>query len=337
MEHKERIIFFCQSNREKQISGKISDTLLFGLNHQPHPVTYVGWPTFFITRALAHFWFPLYTLLLALRYRFSGDIFIVQDAFIGTIGLLRRLHLVPKTIFLNIAFYSIYNKSGLLGKKYLLMAAKSVDGTIILRKNYHPFNKNPPNTFFIPLGIDTTYFVPSAKQKEFIISVGRAERDHMRVLKIARRTGMPFVVVTGKKDAVQNTVPNVAMFQEIPLQKLRELYSECKAALILFKPDPTGMAFGGQTVVLELLSMNKPIIINHADWLRDYGLDRNPNITIVKTDDDVVKALGAVRPYESHTFIEHKLSTKTFGKKIHKVIDHVLASHDVKESDSIFY
>ncbi len=321
---------FCQANREQQLAGTMPDTLLFGANRLKHPVTYVGWPKSFLARALAKFAFPLYGWALALRHR-NADLFIVQDAF-AHVGLLRKFWLVPPTIFLNIALYKMLERTGSVGTWLLHRAAEGFDVTLLLRERYPPFDgKLPTPTRFIPLGIDTDYFKPREHPAHgtFLLSSGRYMRDHQAAIELSRTTGMPVTVSVGAKDVIKDIPPTVRVLREIHIRELREEYQDCKAALLLFRFDPNSFEYSGQTAILELLALNKPVLTTPQNWHKDYGLNINPNLLPVSDISEVPAALARLKHHESRKLVVDKFSTATFAKEldalIHDVLDGKLA------------
>ena len=138
MRKQKKIVFLCQANREqllKENNNSSPDTILFGLNRiKDYNIIFTGWPKSFIGRVIAHFSFSTYAILIAIRH-INADLLIIQDPF-WILGILRKLRILPPTIFLNIAIYATIQKSNLLSRKIISYAVNGFDLTILLSQNH---------------------------------------------------------------------------------------------------------------------------------------------------------------------------------------------------------
>ena len=132
-----------------------------------------------------------------------------------------------KYVLLNISLNRTIsaNKDRKLKKAFLMWFLKELDRVVCLSSTQKehlekeaPFLKN--KTFFVPLGIDATYFKPVYEDRDnFILSVGRDNgRDYKTVVEVARM--MPeekFHIVASERNlkGIKNIPNNVELFFDI--------------------------------------------------------------------------------------------------------------------------
>lgn len=335
MKKQNKIVFLCQANREqllKKDNKALPDTILFGLNRlKKYNIIFTGWPKSFIGRIIAHFSFPFYAILTSIKY-INSDLIIVQDPF-WILGLLRKLKILPPTIFLNISIYATFQKSNNLIKKILTFAVNGFDLTILLRKKYPPFyNSFKGETYFLPLGIDVEFYRldKKYKQEDFILSLGGSKKganDYDAIIKFAKGIKNKIILVTPKGEVKSKLPNNIELKESIPRLEVRELYRKCFCGIILFKKDSTNQFYGGQTTILELLSHNKPIITNYQEWITDYDLNKNPNVIIVNNTSEAINALKKIKKHNSRELIEKKFSTKKVALEMEQLIDKFMSNN----------
>jgi len=330
MRKQKKIVFLCQANREQLLKNNNNnsspDTILFGLNRiKNYNIIFTGWPKSFIGRVIAHFSFSTYAIIIAIRH-INADLLIIQDPF-WILGILRKLRILPPTIFLNIAIYATIQKSNLLSRKIISYAVKGFDLTILLRKKYPPFyNSFKGKTYFLPLGIDVEFYKINKKYKQenFILSLGGSKKysnDYNAIIEFAKRIKNKIILVTPEGDVKDKLPNNIELRERIPRIAVRDLYRKCSCGIILFKKDPTNQFYGGQTSILEFLAHNKPIITNYQQWIKDYNLDNNSNIIIVNNISEAVNAIKNIKKNSSRKLIEAKFSTKKVALEMKKIIN----------------
>lgn len=130
---------------------------------------------------------------------------------------------------------------------------------------------------FIPFGVDTDFHV-SASQAEggaYVVSAGRdSGRDYPTLLKAAKRSAHPFVIVATHRNIPPGMVipENVTVRYNLSAKELRELYAQARLVVVPSKSEdtPDGSDCSGQTVTLEAMASGKAVIATDRDWIRDY-------------------------------------------------------------------
>jgi len=122
------------------------------------------------------------------------------------------------------------------------------------------------------LGVDIDYFTPEYNWGEdYIISIGRnPHRDYRTLFEAIEQTRLPSVVICSRQNIAGLKVPdNCRILFDLPISEVRRWLGGAKMCIV-----PTRLTAypTGQTVVLQAMSMQKPVITTDKAWLAEYGI-----------------------------------------------------------------
>ena len=130
---------------------------------------------------------------------------------------------------------------------------------------------------FCPLGVDTSFFAPGPADGQGAAgaSVGSNEgKDFLTLVEALRTLDLPWLVVTDPRNAalIEAADPpdGLQVRVAVPIDALRDVYRAAPVTVIPLHPATFS---SGQTVMLELLSLGRPLVITDAPSIRDYVRD----------------------------------------------------------------
>lgn len=327
--------------KQRYDSHEGPDTLLYGLNHlaRKHDVSFSD------DGFSKNFWWlvclPFETLLIKLTgYGFKLSQVLTNivninksDCVIGCgssaglpLGLLRSFGFfkTTKLVLVNIGLVDSWDKYPIVVKLFYKLIYKNIDSiicfseaerNIITKKVKIAENK----TYFLPLGIDTNFFSAKAKLSgEFILSVGRDKgRDFSLIYELARTLETEkFVVITSHRNVLGLETPsNLKVLFDVDYQVLLEHYKKAKVIVLSLKPVERA---SGQLVLLEALSMNKPVVATFSPGLLA-GYEKLNNL-VVSTTSDLFSIQKAVLSVLSGKTKLNKNSTRIIKKNYSSAI-----------------
>lgn len=133
---------------------------------------------------------------------------------------------------------------------------------------------SPPPVEFIPFGVDTDAFAPSgAEPRVDVVAIGAdPHRDYRLLAAVAARTpDVSYAAVTAPEQAaLLRGLPNVAVETSVPFGRITERLA---AGRVVGLPVVDNAYSGATTVLLQALSMAKPVVVTRTGAIADgYGL-----------------------------------------------------------------
>lgn len=116
--------------------------------------------------------------------------------------------------------------------------------------------------FFRPLDVGT---------EDYVLAVGREQRDYTTLLRAISGTGLKLVVVASSpwstSQIQMDEIRDVTVLSHIPYCELRDLYARARLVVVpLFDVDYAA----GVNTVLEAMAMARPLIVSHTRGIADY-------------------------------------------------------------------
>ncbi|MDQ2686919.1 MAG: glycosyltransferase family 4 protein [Armatimonadota bacterium] len=141
-------------------------------------------------------------------------------------------------------------------------------------------------------GVDQQFFRPSAgegAQGDYLLAVGRENRDYQTLVKAARRAGLPLTIVASSlwsrhgvgldPDALP---PNVTLRRDfVSYPELRTLYENARLVVVPLAPCDYAAGVNG---VLEAMAMGKASVVTQTNGLAEYVQDGVTNRTVPPGD-----------------------------------------------------
>ncbi len=191
--------------------------------------------------------------------------------------LMRRMGLIRRpVVVLSVAVLADHYRSGIAGavRRYLLRRADIVtayasDQLPLLERR---LGLSPRQVRFLPFGVDTDFFQPRERSPRWdVVAVGTNDGKDYPTLMRALPDSWHCLIVTDAPNAAQvrstPTRADVTLDHDVPIFQLRDHYAAARRHVIPLRPVPYS---SGQTVLLENLSMGRPVIVSDVGMVRDY-------------------------------------------------------------------
>jgi glycosyltransferase involved in cell wall biosynthesis len=135
---------------------------------------------------------------------------------------------------------------------------------------------------FVPLNTTIAEPRPSDRNEGYILAAGRSLRDYRTLLDAAPRIHTPIRVVCGQRDLAGSPLPaNVSLVREAARNEYLRLL---EGATIVVVPLLPAERATGQVVVLEALSLGKPVVATRAAGTVDYVRDGENGLLVGPQD-----------------------------------------------------
>jgi glycosyltransferase involved in cell wall biosynthesis len=150
------------------------------------------------------------------------------------------------------------------------------------------FGAAAPRIEFLPFGVDTSYFrpLPQCTLGCDVVSIGAdPHRDFELLIAVARRdpTLRVQIVTSAEHGRALRVPPNVALELDIPFAEVRNRLASARVVVL---PVKENSYTGATTVLLQALSMGKPVVVSQTKaLLSGYGLVDGENCRLVPPGD----------------------------------------------------
>lgn len=254
-----------------------------------------------VLRYVKYFLFPLLIFLQRGKY----DAIIGWQEFYGLLfAFYSRLFRVKKRNQLIIKNFIYKPKKGLIGKLYYRFMKYIVDGGYVdtyicasrTMVDYccEMFKADRERFVYIPFGVsDCTEMVDVSKEpaNDYVLSLGRSNRDWDFLIESFRNIPCRLKIVCD--ELKRSDVPeNVEILNDIWDKAALECIYHSRCMVI---PIADGRIASGDTVLLQAMSLSKPIIITRPSCLADdYVTDGYNGIIIDKDSGQLAEAVKAI-------------------------------------------
>jgi glycosyltransferase involved in cell wall biosynthesis len=241
----------------------------------------------FLVRAGFFVWRPLGPVLLAWQRRRDFDVFYVGNERQGMLAavlfkfLKRRPHLVVFDHHLsspNKAF--LFTRVRLQNSIDTFICPNEYQATFLERELIVPERK----VVRVHYGgmVDGSFFcpqTPEAERGEYVLSVGRENRDYGTFFAALRNTQVRAKILSSgflgstkyREASAQVIQENVEMYDHISYVEMRRLYDGCSFVVV---PLIRGFDYpAGVTAVVEAMAMGKPVIATYSHGIQEFIQD----------------------------------------------------------------
>ena len=240
------------------------------------------------------FWRVFQALFAFWKQRGVDCIFAINEASVIPVLALKRLRLLrTPVVIVSTGLMHVRNRSGKRKAmwKFLLPGADAIVSLSTMERDatWREFGLREDRQHLVNTLVDTDYFTPSGPlgTGDYCLSAGTNEgRDYPTLLKALPR-GEKLLVVTDAYNAAiiekhREPGQQVEVKQAIPIGQLKQLYENAKAII-----NPIGEVdfASGHTILLENMSLGRPVIVSMVRGMKDYF-------------EDGVTAIG-VKPYDA--------------------------------------
>lgn len=139
---------------------------------------------------------------------------------------------------------------------------------------------------FVHDKVDQRFFRPQrAPGEDFILAVGKEQRDYETLLRAVAGTGLRLVVVASSPwatDQAEMTAgAEITVLRQIPYLRLRELYAEARLVVVPLRP----VAYAaGVNALLEAMAMGKAVVASATEGLEGYVRDGETGLLVPPGD-----------------------------------------------------
>jgi glycosyltransferase involved in cell wall biosynthesis len=136
---------------------------------------------------------------------------------------------------------------------------------------------------FVPLHTDERLLaVPARPVRNVVVAAGRSYRDYGTLIEAVAGTGIHTVLVCGKRGpGIQRIPQEVEIVSELPFAKLTELISEARVVVLPLQDRRISI---GQSVLLQAMSLGRPVIATKTVGTEDYLRDGHDGLFVPAND-----------------------------------------------------
>ncbi len=276
-------------------------------------------------------WLRIPYLFLKFRKEFlAADVIVLMSSAYFELMYLKRFKLLSRRrwIILNLDLSTAFQPIAKAADRIICISKAQTED--LLKRGFHP-----ERTIFIPLGVDKNFYKPVNSSREFILTIGRdVGRDFKTFLEAVKLSEEKTVMICSPKnvEGLEDMIPaNLTILFDLPYQELKKYYQKAKVFVIATKP---GNHFGsdcpGQTVILDTLAYNIPVVATYMPWFEGYFENGRHLITVPAGDPEALRKamkevasdrkLREVLSREGRKLVEERCNSEAMGNEIAELI-----------------
>lgn len=248
-----------------------------------------------IFRFAWYFLFPLCVVLQRKKY----DKIIGWQQFYGfNFAFWSRLFNLKKNNELIVMTFIYRKKDGAIGKLYhkymsYIVTSAYIDKFICFAKEeceYYSelFGLNNDKFVFVPLG-ESMFSDVSLSDEGYIFATGRSNRDYKFLVDALEGTNYKLTIVCDTFQYGSNS--NIVVLNDCYGTDMLKLMAKCHCVVVPLKELKMS---SGQLVVLQAMSLGKPVICTKSDGIKDYVEDGITGILIENRKEQLLSALNCL-------------------------------------------
>jgi glycosyltransferase involved in cell wall biosynthesis len=191
---------------------------------------------------------------------------------------------------------------------------------------------------FVHDKVDHRFFRPlDVRTEDYILAVGREQRDYTTLVQAISGTGLRLVVVASSPWSTSQIRMDdngeVAVLSHIPYRELRDLYARARlVAVPLFSVDYAA----GINGVLEAMAMARPLIVSRTSGITDYVVDNETGVYVSPGDaaelrDAVLSLWGRTKERNrlganARRAIEERMNLDVYVDRVVQIVHRALAA-----------
>lgn len=135
---------------------------------------------------------------------------------------------------------------------------------------------------YVPFHSDPRLLEIAATDGDYVIAAGRTLRDYPTLIEAFRGLDAKLLVVAGRHSpGLENLPPNVSVRQDIPGPELMALIAGSMAVAVPLEPRRIST---GQSVILQAMTIGKPVVATRLDGTEDYIDDGTTGLLVPPND-----------------------------------------------------
>lgn len=248
-----------------------------------------------LLRFFWYFFFPLIFLIRRKQYdkvigwqQFYGLNFAFWSRFLG----------LKKVNDLTVMTFIYKKKGGLKGKLYhkymsYIVTSKYIDRFICFAKeecHYYSdiFGIDGSKFIYVPLGHPMVTDIQIADDG-YIFSTGRSNRDYDFLVNSLKNTNFKLIIACDTYYASHGNAENINVLNKCYGNDMLSLMAKCHCVVVPLKNLKMS---SGQLVVLQAMSLGKPVICTDADGIRDYVINGSTGFLIDNVEEQLLAVLN---------------------------------------------
>ena len=242
------------------------------------------------------FWYFFFPLAILIRRKQYAKVIGWQQFYGLNFAFWSRLFGLKKVNDLTVMTFIYKKKGGLKGKLYhkymsYIVTSKYIDRFICFAKeecHYYSdiFGIDESKFIYVPLGHPMATDIQIADDG-YIFSTGRSNRDYDFLVNSLINTNFKLIIACDTYHASHGIAENINVLNDCHGNDMLNLMAKCHCVVVPLKNLKVS---SGQLVVLQAMSLGKPVICTDADGIRDYVINGSTGFLI----DNVEKQLLAV-------------------------------------------
>ena len=254
-----------------------------------------------LTELYRYFLYYWFSLLIVLKCMSCKNIITTQQFYGLIVAFYSRLFQLKKRYTLTVLTFIYKPKNGFLGNVYFrfiryIVTSKYIDAIVVYPEGevgYYEqlFGCAPGRFHYVKLGKsdEGKSFVPV--KGDYLISVGRSNRDYKWLVDAISGTGYKLFVVNDKF-AEEVYDENIQPLKSCHAKEMLELMSKAFCVIVPLL-DPNISA--GQLVVLQGQNLHKPVIATRSAGITDYITDSETGFIINKDKGELLAILEKLK------------------------------------------
>lgn len=274
----------------------------------------------FLSELYRYFLYYFFSIYILLSCRKCKNIITTQQFYGLIIAFYSRLLHLRKRYSLTVLTFIFKPKKGLIGSLYFrfmkyIVNSKYIDGIVVYSQNEVKYYENlfgcTEGLFhYVRLGKSDESKSHLSEKGDYLISVGRSNRDYGWLISIIAKTEYKLIIVNDSFKGETNS-PNVQILSSCYKDEMIDLMAKSFCVIIPLL-DPNISA--GQLVALQAQNLHKPVIATESEGITNYISNGETGFIIKKDEKALLDALNKLKDEVIYDELSDK-GYKSFMKK----------------------
>ena len=247
---------------------------------------------------LRFFWYFFFPLIILIRRKQYDKVIGWQQFYGLNFAFWSRFLGLKKVNDLTVMTFIYKKKGGLKGKLYhkymsYIVTSKYIDRFICFAKeecHYYSdiFGIDESKFIYVPLGHPMVTDIQIADDG-YIFSTGRSNRDYDFLVNSLKNTNFKLIIACDTYYASHGNAENINVLNKCHGNDMLSLMAKCHCVVVPLKNLKMS---SGQLVVLQAMSLGKPVICTDADGIRDYVINGSTGFLIDNIEEQLLTILN---------------------------------------------
>lgn len=251
-----------------------------------------------LANLLRFFWYFFFPLAILIRRKQYNKVIGWQQFYGLNFAFWSRFLGLKKVNDLTVMTFIYKKKGGLKGKLYhkymsYIVTSKYIDRFICFAKeecHYYSdvFGIDESKFIYVPLGHPMPIDVQIADDG-YVFSTGRSNRDYDFLVNSLKNTNFKLIIACDTYHGGHENAENINVLNSCHGNDMLRLMAKCHCVVVPLKNLKMS---SGQLVVLQAMSLGKPVICTDADGIRDYVINGSTGFLIDNVEEQLLTVLN---------------------------------------------